>query len=118
MTRRTVYGALALLLTVLAGCADPTAPLDVATTVAEDRPMGQVAHDTKIKLDFDRRLVAGKDRDLFFNLASDVYERRLMLTGSVRSERDRERAVALARGTEGVRVVYDELQVKEKGGFG
>lgn len=80
--------------------------------------MGQVASDAGIKLDFDRRLLTGKDRDLFFDVNCDVYEARVMLTGAVRTRSDRERAVALVRSIRNVKLVYDDVQVAEAGGIG
>jgi osmotically-inducible protein OsmY len=124
MVSRTVPILLAAALSAaiagaLGGCADPTAPLDVATTVAEDRPFGQVAEDAKIKLDFDRQLGTGSATSrLFFDVNCDVYEGRMMLTGSVKTQADRERAVSLARNISGVKVVYDDIQVTDAGGVG
>lgn len=109
----------AALVGALGGCADPTAPLDVATTVAEDRPFGQVAEDAKIKLDFDRQLGTGSTTSrLFFDVNCDVYEGRMMLTGSVKTQADKQQAVALARNVSGVKVVYDDIQVTDAGGVG
>jgi len=119
MAHRTVpILVAAALLGALGGCADPTSPLDVATTVAEDRPFGQVANDAAIKLEFDRQLATGNARNLYFDVSSDVYEGRMMLTGSVKTQADRERVVALARNVRGVKVVYDDVQVTAAGGFG
>jgi len=120
MAHRTAPFLVAIaLLGALGGCADPTAPLDVATTVAEDRPFGQVANDAAIKLEFDRQLGTGSTTSrLFFDVNCDVYEGRMMLTGSVKTQVDRERAVALARNVRGVKVVYDDVQVTDAGGFG
>lgn len=120
MAHRTAPILIAVaLLGALGSCADPTAPLDVATTVAEDRPFGQVANDAAIKLEFDRQLgTSNATSRLFFDVNCDVYEGRMMLTGSVKTQADRERAVALARNVRGVKVVYDDVQVTDAGGFG
>jgi len=40
-----------------------------------------------------------------------------MLTGSVKLERDRERAAALVQGLRGVKIVYNEIQVSNRSGF-
>ena len=40
-----------------------------------------------------------------------------MLTGSVKTARDRERAATLVQGLRGVRIVYNEIQVTDKGSF-
>ena len=120
MAQRTVPILIAaVLLGALGGCADPTAPLDVATSVAEDRPFGQVANDAAIKLEFDRQLGTGSATSrLFFDVNCDVYEGRMMLTGSVKTQADRERVVTLARNVRGVKVVYDDVQVTDAGGVG
>lgn len=96
----------------VAGCA-----IDAATTVAADRPMSQVVNDAEIVLDINKRLLAEENRDLFFDVTTNAYEGRVMLTGSVRTERDRQRAVALVDGLRGVRAVYNELQVTGAGGL-
>ena len=120
MAHRTAPILIAVaLLGALGGSADPTAPFDVATTMAEDRPFGQVANDAAIKLEFDRQLgTSNATSRLFFDVNCDVYEGRMMLTGSVKTQADRERAVALARNVRGVKVVYDDVQVTDAGGFG
>ena len=123
MTSRTIpmltaAALAATLIGALGGCTDPTAPLDAATTVAEDRPFGQVADDAKMKLDFDRQLATSKARNLYFDVSSDVYDGRMMLTGSVKTQADRTNVVALARNVQGVKVVYDDIQVTDAGGFG
>jgi osmotically-inducible protein OsmY len=96
----------------VAGCA-----IDAATTVAADRPMSQVVNDAEIVLDINKRLLAEENRDLFFDVITNAYEGRVMLTGSVRTERDRQRAAALVDGLRGVRAVYNELQVTDAGGL-
>jgi osmotically-inducible protein OsmY len=119
MAQRTVPILIAAaLLAAAGGCTDPTAPFDAATMVAEDRPFGQVASDTGMKLEFDRQLATSKARDLYFDVSSDVYDGRMMLTGSVKTQADREQVVALARNVRGVKVVYDDIQVTDAGGFG
>ena len=87
------------------------------TTVAEDRRFSAVAADTEITVDINKRLLSEKNRDLFFDVSTDIYEGRVMLTGSVKTERDRQRAAALVNGLRGVRAIYNEIQVTSKGGF-
>lgn len=94
------------------GCA-----IDAATAPASDRSMGQVVTDAEIVLDINKRLLAGANQDLFFDVTTNVYEGRVMLTGSVKTARDRQRAGALVNGLHGVRAVYNELQVAQPGGF-
>lgn len=110
--------AMAVTAALLASCADPTAVLDVAATPAEDRSMGRVASDAAIKLDFNRRLLSGANRNLYLHINCDVYEGRVMLTGAVKTAQDRQRAVTVARNIKGVTVVYDDVQVTDEGGIG
>jgi len=85
--------------------------------VVEDRPFGDVVTDTETMANITKRLLGTANNDLFFDVSSDAYEGRVMLTGSVRTERDRERAAALVQGLRGVKIVYNEIQVTGKGGF-
>lgn len=108
-SRRTATLVVLLLLTGIgaSGCAN----------VAEDRRFSAIAADTEIKLDINKRLLSEKNRDLYFDVSTDIYEGRVMLTGSVKTPRERQRAVALVNGLRGVRTIYNEIQVTNKGGF-
>ena len=99
----------------LAGCSSPTMMLDAATTVAEDRSMSQVASDVGLKIDINTKLLSNKYRDLFLDVNTNVYENRVMLTGSVETTADKRRATLLARGIKGVTKVINELQVTADG---
>lgn len=119
MDRRQVSWRIANLtaLLLLTGIGTPGCAIDAATSVAEDRQFSQVITDTEIKTDINKRLLSEKNRDLFFDVSSDIYEGRVMLTGSVKTARDRQRAGTLANGLRGVRTVYNEIQVTNEGGF-
>jgi osmotically-inducible protein OsmY len=104
-------------LLLLAGFATSGCAIDAATSVAEDRRFSQVIADTEIKTDINKRLLSKKNRDLFFDVTTDIYEGRVMLTGSVKIARDRQRAGDLVNGLRGVRALYNEIQVTSKGGF-
>lgn len=112
--RRAAARAVILLLGVapVTGCA-----IDAATTVAADRPAGAVVNDAEIVLDINKRLLSEKNRDLYFDVTTNAYEGRVMLTGTVKTARDRERAGALVNGLHGVRALYNDLQVTSEGGF-
>lgn len=113
LSRNMVAAALLFLTGVgTSGCA-----IDAATSVAEDRRFSQVIADTEVKTDINKRLLSETNRDLFFDVSSDIYEGRVMLTGSVKTARDRQRAGALVNGLRGVRTVYNEIQVTNEGGF-
>lgn len=99
----------------LAGCSSPTMILDAATTVAEDRTMSQVATDVGLKIDINAKLLSNKYRDLFLDVNTNVYENRVMLTGSVETGSQKRRATLLVRGIKGVTKVINELQVTGDG---
>ena len=104
-------------LLLMAGMGTSGCAIDAATSVAEDRRFSAIAADTEIKVDINKRLLSEKNRDLFFDVATDIYEGRVMLTGSVTNARDRQRAASLVNGLRNVRTVYNEIQVTNKGGF-
>lgn len=97
---------------VTSGCA-----IDAATTVVEEREFSTVLDDTEIKTNVVKRLLTPSNSDLFFDVSTDVYEGRVMLTGSVYVDRDKDRAAALVRDLRGVKTIYNEIQVTDKGGF-
>ena len=99
----------------LAGCSSPTMILDAATTVAEDRTMSQVATDVGLKIDINAKLLSNQYRDLFLDVNTNVYENRVMLTGSVETGSQKRRATLLVRGIKGVTKVINELQVTGDG---
>ncbi len=83
----------------------------------EDRRLGQVATDAEIRLDINKRVLNGQNQDLFFDLKTNVYEGRVMLTGAVKLPENRNRIAALAKGIPGVRTIYNDVQVTGAGGF-
>ena len=99
----------------LAGCSSPTMILDAATTVAEDRTMSQVTTDVGLKIDINAKLLSNKYRDLFLDVNTNVYENRVMLTGSVETGSQKRRATLLVRSIKGVTKVINELQVTGDG---
>ena len=113
--RRLGAGAVVVAGFALAGCSSPTMILDAATTVAEDRSMSQVATDVGLKIDINAKLLSNKYRDLFLDVNTNVYENRVMLTGSVETGSQKRRATLLVRGIKGVTKVINELQVTGDG---
>ena len=109
-------GVAALALTT-AACTTPTGLIDATTTVAEDRSLSQLATDAEIRLDLNKKLHGEKYRDLFLEVSTNVFEGRVMLTGSVKTLADKNRASALAQDITGVRTIYNDLQVTDQGGF-
>ena len=96
-----------------AGCSSPTAILDAATSVAEDRSIDRLRDDAQIKIDINGKLLAEKYRDLFLEVSTNVYEGNVLVTGTVKSTSDRRRATLLISEVEGVKKIFNELQVSE-----
>lgn len=115
MCRRLGAVAVVTATLTLAGCTSPTMMLDAATTVAEDRTMSQVMTDVGLKIDINTKLLSKKYRDLFLDVNTNVYENRVMLTGSVETTSHKRRATLLVRGIKGVTKVINELQITEDG---
>mgnify|MGYP001225979809 CR=1 FL=1 len=92
----------------------PGCALDAITAIAEDRHINQVTTDAEIKLDINKRLIGRKGGDLFFDINTDIYEGRVMLTGSVPSGVKQTSITALVKGIPGIREVYNDVQVKGK----
>lgn len=95
----------------LAGC------VGAITTIADDRTGGQKIEDNEIVLSINQRLLSEKYRDLFFRVSTDVFEGRLMLSGSVNEEKDRQRVLSLVKDLPGIRTVYNEVQVAGPNGL-
>lgn len=102
---------------LLAGCTQIlSVPMDAVTTVAEDRPFSETKDDLGIKASI-LKAFAEEAKGLLVDVNTDVYEGEVMLTGSVKKSEDRRKAVELARRAEGVKNLYNEIQVTEEGGF-
>lgn len=103
--------------TLLAGCSNPTVIADVVTTPAEDRSFTQVNDDTGIKLKINEALLSSRYNDLYWDVSSIVYQRRVLLTGKVKTEADKQRAGNMPRDIAGVREIFNEIQVNVAGGL-
>jgi osmotically-inducible protein OsmY len=95
----------------LAACQNPTAWLDVASTPAESRSFSEVTDDSRIKLAISEGLLSNQYRDLYLDVSSIVYQRRVLLTGKVGSEQDKARATEMVRSIGGVKEVFNEIIV-------
>lgn len=112
MTRRTAAALFALALPLFAaGCSQPTGLLNVASSPAEDRSFAALRHDTEISLAINEVLLGEKYRDLFFEVATDVYEGNVLLTGTVKAAANRDRAADLVKSVKKVKRIINELQV-------
>ena len=100
---------------VLAGCTlIPTVAsngINVGRTIPADRSLFNVLDDKSIKNTINNALL---DEALLLNINTDVYQGRVMLTGSVKDAATRQKAEDLARKVDGVRELYNEIQVTDK----
>lgn len=88
--------------------------VDLGTTIAEDRSFYNIANDYTIRGDIQSALF---DETLLVDVSTDVYEGRVMLTGSVEKPEDRQRAEELARRGQAAREILNEVQVTPEGRF-
>ena len=102
---------------LLTGCTQIlSVPVDAVTTVAEDRSFGETKDDLGIKASILKGF-AEEAKGLLVDVNTDVYENDVMLTGAVKKSADRRKAVELARRVDGVKNLYNEIQVTEAGGM-
>lgn len=121
MSRASAF-AIAFTAGLLAGCSVYmpwwTTPAQLAgegaVIAAEERRVGEVAEDFAMKAAI-LQAFALKAQSLLLWVRADVYQGDVMLTGAVKEEEDEKLAEELAKGVEGVRRVYNEVQVTEDG---
>ncbi len=101
---------------VLAGCT--SWPLTIASngisigrSMSAERSVFDTLDDLSIKNSINNALF---DEALLLNVSTNVYQGRVMLTGSVKDEATRQKAEDLAREVDGVRELYNEIQVTDK----
>lgn len=102
---------------LLVACTQPTGLVNVASSPAEDRSLETLRDDTAITFDINEVLLGEKYRDLFPEISTDVYEHVVMLTGTVKFARNKQRATELVRGIKGVKRIINELQVTKNYGI-
>jgi len=110
--------AVAATMAVVTGCTQPTGLVNVASSPAEDRSLQTLRDDAAITLDINEALIGKQYSDLFAELSTDVYERVVMLTGTVKFAKNKQRATDLVRGVKGVKRIINELQVTSDYGPG
>ena len=102
----------------LSGCEPVTLVVGAGATAgyaaAQERGLKQAAVDTGIKVGVSERLLQ-KSVDLFGKISVAVVEGRVLLTGAVRSDADKDAASQLAWPSDGVREVINEIQVTDGG---
>lgn len=107
------YAPVLLLLSALAaaGCETPTViVLEDPRTYVEERSLRDAREDARIRLDIQALFIerqAGKLKDV----AVDVYEGAIMLTGAVADAKAKTTAGALAASVDGAGALHNEIQV-------
>ena len=110
--------AVAATMAVVTACTQPTGLVNVASSPAEDRSLQTLHDDAAITLDINEALIGKQYSDLFAELSTDVYESVVMLTGTVKFAKNKQRATDLVRGVKGVKRIINELQVTSDYGPG
>ena len=87
---------------------------DAAVIAAEERQVGEVAEDFAMKAAILQEF-ALKAQSLLIWVRADVYQGEVMLTGAVSEEEDEKKAEALTKGLDGVRRIYNDIQITEDG---
>lgn len=87
---------------------------DAAVIAAEERQVGEVAEDFAMKAAILQEF-ATKGQSLLLWVRVDVYQGEVLLTGAVKHEEDEKKAEELVKGVDGVRHVFNEIQVTEDG---
>lgn len=103
---------------LLSGCAGVILG-GAATTgvaVAQERTVGSAVDDAGIRFRVKDKLL-DKSGDLFRNVAIESVEGRVLLTGVVPTPEDRIEVARIAWQIDGVREVFNELQVTDRGGI-
>lgn len=104
---------------LLSGCASMLVGAAATTgiAVAQERSVGNAIDDTAIKVEVNHYLFQAQIDELFRAVSVDVNEGRVLLTGNVKTQALRDRAAELAYQAEGVREVFNEIEVQEGGGI-
>jgi osmotically-inducible protein OsmY len=106
------FGRLLALSALLAGLATAGC-LTVAGLALEDRTTDDQATDTKISAGILSRL-SDKDKGLLLDVNVDVWEQRVMLTGTLDDPAMKKAVVELVGADARIKKIYDELQIVTK----
>jgi len=85
--------------------------LNLGRAISADRSLFNVLDDLSIKNTINHALL---DEALLLRVSTDVYQGRVMLTGSVKDAEARQKVEELARRVDGVRELYNEIQVTDE----
>src|SRR5207247_7432264 len=87
--------------------------IDFGVMLAADRTIYNVMDDYSIKSEITSAFV---DEALVLSISTDIYQGMVMLTGTVRDEKDKSKAEKLARRGNGVGELFNEVEVTTEGG--
>jgi osmotically-inducible protein OsmY len=87
--------------------------IDFGVMLAADRSIYNVMDDYSIKSEITSAFV---DEAIVLSISTDIYQGMVMLTGTVKDEKDKIKAERLARRVKGVRELFNEIQVTTEGG--
>lgn len=76
----------------------------------EDRSTGDQVTDTEIAAGIATDL-GGRDKSLLLDVSTDVWEQRVLLTGTVTDQKVREEIVAQVKADARIKALYDEIQI-------
>ena len=96
----------------VSGCANPVMT-GGAQLVFEDRSTDDQITDAKIGAGIVKRM-AEMDKGLVLDIGVDVWEQRVLLTGTLDNEELRRKAADLVRTDARIRAVHDEIQIVSK----
>jgi osmotically-inducible protein OsmY len=85
--------------------------MSIGRSMSAERSVFDTLDDLSIKNSINHALF---DEALLLNVSTNVYQGRVMLTGSVKDEATRQKAEDLAREVDGVWELYNEIQVTDK----
>ena len=109
----TISAAAPLLLTtlIMTGCVQVMT--ETAKKAMEDRTTEDQVTDTKISTGMLSSL-SGKDKGLLLDVNVDVWEQRVMLTGTLDNPQTRQDVVQMVRADGRAKKIYDEIQIVTK----
>ena len=114
--REFFIGAMLLALAIgLGGCSSAIigAGATVGVVAAQERSVGQALDDATILTLINQKLFE-KSESLFLKVDVEVLEGRVLLTGNVKNPEDRITVARMVWQTKGVRVVLNELEIKDR----
>ena len=99
---------------VLSACG-PATVAGGPDSMAEGRALSAISNDNEISIAINTRFLSEKYRYSYLDVGANVYNGRVMLTGTVENRGDKSTATKLVGTINGVREVINELRIGEPG---